>query len=320
MFRRKIACAALVSAICAAAFAQDKYPSRPVILISPYAAGGATETFARVLIKEFGDALGQSIVIEQKPGASGTIGARFVASSAPDGYTLLANTSQHVMYAGMYQNLPFDPMQDFIPIGLLGASPIMFVVPENSPYQSFQDVLQAAKIKNITFAHGALGSLPHLTGERIALQAQVNMTHVPFSGNAPAVTNLLGGHVDAMVSTAPSVMSHIQAGKLRALAVSTKNRMPELPDVPTMAESGLPGFDVTGWYGVWAPKGTRPAIVNQLNQALLTASAQPEVRQRMRTASIVPSTLTADQFAAFTEQERQVWLGVMQSIGMQPEN
>ncbi|CAN7252385.1 Bug family tripartite tricarboxylate transporter substrate binding protein [Variovorax paradoxus] len=320
MLNRRIAVAACLSAICAFAAAQAKYPNHPVVMISPYAAGGTTETFARLLTEEFGQALGQPVIIEQKPGASGTIGARFVTNAKPDGYTLLANTSQHVMYEGMYRNLSFDAMKDFKPVGILGSAPIVVVVAENSPYRSFKEVLEAAKTKNVTFASGALGSLPHLTGERVAVQAKVKMTHVPFSGTAPAVTNVLGGHVDLLYSTAPSVMTQIKGGKMRALAVSTKERMPELPDVPTIAESGMPGFDVTGWYGLWAPKGTSNEVINQISKALLAASARPEVRKRMSEISVVPGTLTAEQFAAFAERERSVWLGVMKSAGMQPEN
>ncbi|CAN7320675.1 tripartite tricarboxylate transporter substrate binding protein [Variovorax paradoxus] len=320
MLNRRIAVAACLSAVCALAAAQTKYPNHPIVMISPYAAGGTTETFARLLTEELSQALGQPIIIEQKPGASGTIGARFVANAKPDGYTLLANTSQHVMYEGMYRNLPFDSMKDFKPVGILGSAPIVVVVAENSSYRSFKEVLEAAKTKNVTFASGALGSLPHLTGERVAIQSKVKMTHVPFSGTAPAVTNVLGGHVDLLYSTAPSVMTQIKGGKMRALAVSTKDRMPELPDVPTIAESGMPGFDVTGWYGLWAPKDTSNEVMNQISKALLAASARPEVRKRMSEISVVPGTLTAEQFAAFAERERSVWLGVMKNAGMQPEN
>lgn len=302
------------------AYAQEKYPSRPITLISPYQAGGTTETFARLLTDELGTILGQPIVIEQKPGASGTIGARAVAGSKGDGYTLLANTSQHVMYEGMYKKLPFDPMKDFRPVGILGSAPIVVVVAENSPYKTFKDVLEAAKTKNVTFASGAQGSLPHLTGERVAVQAKVKMTHIPFPGTAPAVTNVIGGHVELLYSTAASVMSQIKGGKMRALAVSTKERMADLPDVPTIAEMGMPGFDVTAWYGVWVPKDTKPEIVKTLNDALRAASARPSVRKRMSDASVTPSDLTAEQFAAFAERERQVWLGVMKSSGIQPEN
>jgi len=320
MLIRRTLCAIPLLALMGAVHAQDKYPSRPIMLVSPYAAGGATETFARFLSDDFSAIIGQPLVIEQRAGASGTIGARHVAASKPDGYTLLANTSQHVMYEGMYRKLPFDAMKDFKPVGILGSSPILVVVADASPYKSFKDVLEAAKTKNITYASGALGSLPHLTGERVASLAKVKMTHVPFSGNAPAVSNTLGGHVDMMYSTAPSVITQIKGGKMRALAVSTKDRMPELPDVPTIAESGMPGFDVTAWYAVWAPKDTPNDVVRLLNETLRAASSKPTARKRMADASVTPSDLTAEQFAAFAERERQTWLPVMKSAGLEPEN
>lgn len=321
MFKRiALMGAAAMLAAAPAVHAQDKYPSRPITLVSPYQAGGTTETFARLIIDDVAAILGQPIVVEQKPGAAGTIGARFVATSKGDGYTLLANTSQHVMYEGMFKNLPFRPMEDFRPVGVLGSAPIIVVTGENSPYKTFKDVLEAARTRNLTFASGAQGSLPHLTGERVAVQGKLNMTHVPFSGTAPALTNVMGGHVDLLYSTAASVMSQIRAGKLRALAVSTKERMPELPDVPSIAEMGMPGFDVAAWYAVWAPKDTRPEVVDAINQAMREASARPEAKKRMAALSVTPSTLTAAQFAAFAESERKTWLDVMRRANMQPAN
>ncbi len=314
-----IGAAALV-AVCSTAHAQDNYPSRPITLISPYQAGGTTETFARLIIDDVAAILGKPIVVEQKPGAAGTIGARFVATSKADGYTMLANTSQHVMYDGMFSKLSFEPITDFRPVGMLGSAPIIVVTGENSPYKTFTDVLKAAKTKNITYASGAQGSLPHLTGERVAIQGKLDMTHIPFSGTAPALTNVMGGHVDLLYSTAASVMPQIRGGKLRALAVSTKERMKELPDVPTISELGMPGFDVTAWYGVWVPKETSPEIVNTINKAMREASARPEVVERMEGFSVTPSSLTAEQFSAFTESERKTWLNVMKSANMKPSN
>ncbi|AZG11194.1 tripartite tricarboxylate transporter substrate binding protein [Pigmentiphaga sp. H8] len=312
--------AAALAAASVGAQAQDKYPSRSIVLISPYQAGGTTETFARLIMDDVAAILGQPIVIEQKPGAAGTIGARLVANAKGDGYTLLANTSQHVMYEGMFANLPFQPMKDFRPVGVLGSAPIIVVTREGSPYKTFRDVLEAAKTKDITFASGAQGSLPHLTGERVAVQGNFRMSHVPFSGTAPALTNVLGGHVDLLYSTAASVMPQIRGGKLRALAVSTKDRMSELPDVPTIAESGMPGFDVTAWYGVWAPKDTSQEIVDAFNKAMREASTRPDVLKRMEAVSVTPSSLTAQQFAAFAESERKTWLEVMKRANMKPSN
>jgi len=317
-FARGVALAALC--IATTAQAQTKYPTRPIVLITPYQAGGTTETFARLIIDDVGTLLGQPIVIEQKPGAAGTIGARQVANSAPDGYTLLANTSQHVMYDGMLTRLPFDPVQDFRPVGLLGSAPIIVVTGKDTQYRTFKDVIEAGKTRAITFTSGSQGSLPHLTGERVAIQAGLKMEHIPFNGAAPAVTNVIGGHIDLLYSTAASVMQQIRGGQLRALAVSTKVRMKELPDVPTIAELGLPGFDVTAWYGVWAPKGTPTDVVDAFNKAMREASATPAAHKRMETLSVTPSDMTAEQFAKFAQSERQTWLDVIKRANIQPVN
>ncbi|MYN14449.1 tripartite tricarboxylate transporter substrate binding protein [Pusillimonas sp. TS35] len=317
----RIAGIAALMGVVSAASAQDAYPTRPITLVIPYQAGGTTETFARVIIDDVAKLLGQPIVVHPKPGAAGTIGARSVADTAPDGYTLLANTSQHVMYDGMFKNLPFDPVKDFVPVGLLGSAPIIVVTSADAPYKTFKDVVAAAKTKNITYASGAQGSLPHLTGERVALQGKLDMTHVAFSGTAPALTNVMGGHVDLLYSTAASVMPQIYAGKLKALAVSSQKRMPELPNVPTIAEEmGLDNFDVTAWYAVWAPKGTNPKIIDAFNKAMREASATPAALERMKKFSVMPSQLTAQQFSAFALKERNTWLDVMKQANMQPSN
>lgn len=299
--------------------AQERFPLRPIAVIVPYQAGGSTEVFTRLVSEELAVLLRQPVIIEPKPGASGSIGARFVSVAKPDGYTLLANTPQQIMYDAMFRNLPFETTKDFKPVGLLGSAPLLVVTAASSPYKSFRDVLEAAKTRTVTYASGATGSLPHLTGERIALQGNLKMTHIPFPGAAPALVNVLGGHVDLLYSSATIVLPQIKSGKLRALAVTTRERMADLPDVPTIGESGLTGFDVTSWYGLWAPKETPEAIVKLLNEALRTASQSPALRKRMTDMSASPGALTSEQFANFIERERQVWMTVIRNAGLKPE-
>lgn len=322
MLKKIIRAAALSSAMILAvgtANAQKgEYPNRTIEMIMPYQAGGATETFARLILDDMAEILGQSIVMLHRPGAAGTIGARNGAEAKPDGYTLLANTSGHVMYEGLFKDLPFDPVDDFSAVGVFGFAPIILVTSAKSDITSFEELVKQAENKTITFASGAQGSLPHLTGERVARLGDLDMMHIAFSGNAPALTNVMGGHVDTFYSTAASVIPQIKSGDLRALAVSTKERMPELPDVPTVAELlDAPEFDVTAWYALWAPKGTPEEIVEQLNGAMRQASETPRALKRLAEYSVQPSNLTAREFDEFARQERKVWLEVMEQVGLE---
>ncbi|MGH8784949.1 MAG: Bug family tripartite tricarboxylate transporter substrate binding protein [Cupriavidus necator] len=309
----------LIAATALAAFgmqlshAADSYPSRPIRIISPYQAGSSTETFGRMLSTEMGELLGQPLVIESKPGAAGTTGAREVARSKPDGYTGLMNASIQVMYRGMFRSLPFDPLKDFAPVGVFGFAPMVVVVAPTSPVTTFKGMLEQAREKpgKLSFASGGLGSLPHLVGELVNMRTNVDIKHVAYNGTGQAITDVVGGHVDILYASVASALPLIKAGKLRALAVTSKNRVELLPDVPTIAEAAIPDFDVSSWYAMWMPKGTPPATVERLNQAMRAASALPAVQQRMHAYGMVPSTLTADEFARFSATESAKWLDIM---------
>ncbi|CAB3743322.1 tripartite tricarboxylate transporter substrate binding protein [Achromobacter denitrificans] len=302
------------------ATAAPAFPTQPVRIVVPHQAGSTTETFGRMLTPEMSTLLGQPIVIESRPGAAGTIGARDVALSKPDGYTGLMNASIQVMYPGIFKTLHFDPIKDFTPVGVFGFAPMVAVVRAQSPIQSFRGLIDAARAKpgSITFASGGLGSLPHLVGELVNVRSDVQISHIPYNGTGQALTDVLGGHVDVLYASVASVLPQIKGGKLRALAVTSAARNDLLPDVPTIAESGIPDFDVTSWYGYWVPKATPRAVVDRLNQAMREASAMPAVARRLAADGIIPSKMNADEFAAFAASENEKWLDVMKRAKVQP--
>lgn len=317
---RLIAAAALAALGPQLIHAAEAFPSRPIRIISPYNAGSSTETFGRMLSTEMGELLGQPLVIESKPGAAGTSGAREVARSKPDGYTGLMNASIQVMYPGMFRTLPFDPLKDFAPVGVFGFAPMVVVVSSGSAITSFKGMLEQARERpgKLSFASGGLGSLPHLVGELVNLRTSVNIVHVPYNGTGQAMTDVAGGHVDILYASVASALPLIKAGRLRALAVTSKKRLDMLPEVPTIAETAIPDFDVSSWYALWVPKGTPAATVNRLNQAMREASALPAVQQRMLSYGVVPSHLTAEEFARFSAAESAKWLDVMKQAHVEP--
>lgn len=303
-----------------AAPAAGDFPTQPVRIVVPHQPGSTTETFGRMLTPEMSTLLGQPLVIESRAGAAGTIGARDVALSKPDGYTGLMNASIQVMYAGIFKTLHFDPMKDFTPVGVFGFAPMVAVVRTQSPIKSFRDMVETARAKpgSVTFASGGLGSLPHLVGELVNLRSGVQITHIPYNGTGQALTDVLGGHIDVLYASVASALPQIKAGKLRALAITSASRIDLLPDVPTIAESGIPGFDVTSWYGYWVPKGTPRPVVDRLNQSMRDASAMPGVVRRLASDGIIPSKMDAGEFAAFAESENKKWLDVMKRANVQP--
>ena len=301
--------------------AATDFPTKPIRIISPHQSGSTTEFFGRLLSKEMGDFLGQTVVIDPRPGAAGTIGAREVANSKPDGYTSLMNASIQVMYPGMFKNLAFDPMASFVPVGVFGFAPMVVVTGENSDITSFTDMIERSRAQpnSLSFASGGLGSLPHLVGELVKLNTKVEITHVPYNGTGQALTDVAGGHIDILYASVASAAQLIKDGRLRPLAVTSAERLESMPDVPTIAESGIEGFDVTSWYALWAPKGTPTEVVNHLNQAMVTASKLPIVQERMKLNGVIPSYLTAAEFDAFTQAESQKWLEVMKQAAIEPQ-
>lgn len=324
-FARRAALAALVAAACAPGFvgAQSTaaWPQKPVTLVVGYAAGGATDVIARLVATKLGEQLGQPVVVDNRPGANSNLGAQIVAKAAPDGYTLYVYTIANTINASLYAKLGYDPVKDFEPIGLIAKIPNILVVNNNVPVKSVADYIRFAKESKdgITFASSGSGSSIHLSGEMFKMQTKLNMLHIPYKGSAPAVTDLLGGQVQSMFDNAPSALPHVKAGKLRPIAITSAQRSPLLPDVPTVAESGFPGFDVQSWFSLAAPAGTPQPIIAQLNAALNKALAMPDVRQRLQDMAATPEPGTPEQLRSFAQAEIQRWREVVKQSGAKAE-
>lgn len=297
------------------------WPARPIRLVVGYAAGGATDVIARVVAQKLGAQLGQPVVVDNRPGANSNVGAEVVARSAPDGYTLYVYTIANTINASLYDKLGYEPLKDFEPIGLIARIPNILVVNPRLPVHSVAEYIKFAKEspQGVTFASSGAGSSIHLSGEMFKMQAKLNMLHVPYRGSAPAVTDLMGGQVQSMFDNTPSSLPHVQAGKLRAIAITSARRSPLLPDVPTVAESGFPGFDVQSWFSLAAPAGTPRPVVERLNGALNKVLGAPEVRQRLQELAATPEPGTPDQLRSLMVSETRRWHDVVRQSGARAE-
>lgn len=297
------------------------WPNKPIKLVVGYAAGGATDVIARIVGVKLGEQLGQSIVVDNRAGANSNIAAEAVARSPADGYTLFVFTIANTINASLYDKLSYDPLKDFEPIGLMAKVPNILVVNEKLPIKSLAEYVQYAKSapNGITFASSGSGSSIHLSGEMFKMIANLNMMHVPYRGSAPAVNDLLGGQVQSMFDNTPSALPHVRAGKLRAIAITSAQRSTLLPDVPTVAESGFPGFDVQSWFGLSAPAGTPRAVVDRLNAELGKVLASADIRERLLNLAATPSHGTPEQFRSFAASEAKRWQDVVKQSGAKAE-
>ena len=289
------------------------YPTRPIVLIVPFAAGGGNDIVARVVAEKMTGTLGQRVIVENRPGAAGTIGTLHVAKSAPDGYVLgLGSNATLAIAPAYYPNAGYDPLTNFAPVGLIATSALVLVVHPSVAARSTQELIAYATEEpgKLTYASGGNGSPAHLTGALFAQRAAIKLTHVPYRGTGPAITDLLGGHVAMIFSPLPPTIGHIKNGKLRALAVSGAARSRTLPEVPTVAESGLPGFETTQRYGIVAPAGTPSAIVAKLNGALRDALALDDVKARIAADGAEPMPGTPEEYKIDIEREQVKWSGI----------
>jgi tripartite-type tricarboxylate transporter receptor subunit TctC len=314
---KKIALAALALAALALPALADTYPSKPVKIIVPFGPGGFTDVVARILQKELQPVLGQPIIIENRPGAGSTIGTDAVAKSPADGYTLVMISTTHVISPHLYKKMPYDALNDFAPIMELVEGPYVMVVNPSLPAKDVREFIALAKEKpgDIFFASSGNGSSQHLVGALFMQMAGVKLTHVPYKGSNAAMQDLLGGQVKASFVGMPNALPNLASGKLRALAVTTKKRSPDLPDVPTMDEAGVKGYDATIWLGMLAPKGTPPAIVDKLNASMRKVLADPEAQKLMHKAGVEVAPGTPEQLQSLMKSEYARWGEVVARTG-----
>jgi tripartite-type tricarboxylate transporter receptor subunit TctC len=306
----------LAGAIASAASAQD-YPKKPIELIVPYTAGGTTDNIARLIAQRFTENWGATVVVNSRPGGGGSIGAAVVAKAPPDGHTLLVATIGFAITPAM-QKLPFDPIKDFTPITEIASLPLMLVVHRSVPATNLREFIALVKAQpgKWDFASAGIGTSPHLAGEMFKAMAGVDLVHVPFKGNSEVTNALLGGHIKVYFSLVPSSLQHVKAGTLRVLAVTTEKRLPELPDVPTIAESGFPGYEISSWQGVFAPGGTPPDIVGKINGELVRMLHTPDVQTRIRREGAEPVGSSPEQFTTRVKNEIEKWAKVAKAAGI----
>lgn len=311
--------AALVACAALPALAQG-FPNKPIKLVVPYPPGGGTDVLARIIAPKLGEALGQPVIIDNKPGAGGTIGSAVAAKMPPDGYTLLIlNTLPHTSSAGLYAKLSYDPVKDFAGIGAIATVPYVITLNPNVSAKNWAEFAALAKQGKLNYASAGTGSATHLAAEFLKAQTKLPMTHVPYKGGGPAIADLLGGQVDLTIENIASVIGHIKAGKLRAIAVTTSARSSILPELPTIGESGYPGFDVGGKFGIVVPAGAPPEIVATLSAALAKAVKSDEYVQKLREQGGEPKTMTPSEWDALMRAESAKWLGVISASGLKPE-
>jgi tripartite-type tricarboxylate transporter receptor subunit TctC len=310
-----------VAVFAVAASGQTSYPSRPVRFIVPSAAGGGTDIIARAIAQKLSESLGQQFVVDNRPGAGQMIGIELAAKSPADGHTIVMAASTLAINSVMYKKVSYDPVRDFAPITQAASLPNVLVVHPSLPVKSVAELIAYAKQRpgQLNFASAGIGTSPQMSVELLKSMAGIDMVHIPYKGTSPGVVDLLAGQVTVMTPNVLTALPHIKAGKLRALAVTSAKRSGALPDIPTIAEAGLPGYDSTQWYGVLAPAGTPHEIVARLHAEIVRALRLPDVRERLAADGAEAVGSTPEEFAAFIQSEIEKWTAVARSAGIRPE-
>jgi len=318
---RLLAASAIVACTAVAApavYAQAVYPTKPIRIVVPFPAGGTTDILARAVGQKLTETNGQPVLIDNRPGAGGNIGAELVAKSPPDGYTLLMGTvGTHAINPSLYAKMPYDHQKDFAPVILVAGVPNVLVINPSVPANSVQELIAYGKANpgKLNFASSGSGTSIHLAGELFKTMSGVQMTHIPYKGSAPAIADLLGGQVQIMFDNLPSALPQIKAGKLKALAVTSAQRATALPDVPTIAEAGLPGFEASSWFGLLAPAGTPKEVIAKLNTEVAKWLASPEAREKLAAQGAIAAGKTPEDFTQHIVAETAKWQKVVKESG-----
>ena len=309
--------ALLLGGLPAALAAQGAYPNQTIRMIVPYPPGGGVDILGRIVAQKLSESLGQPVVVENKPGASGLMGTELAARAAPTGYTLLVNAANHVINPSLYAKMNFDALRDFAPVSLIAQVPLLLVVYPGLPVKSVPELIALARAQpdKLNFSSSGNGTTGHLAGESFKLAAGVLMQHVPYKGAATSFIDLIGGQVQLTLDSMSVAMPYVKSGKVRALAVTTAKRITSLPDLPTIAESGVPGFDISTWYGIWAPAGTPRDITGKIAAEIASALKQPAVRERLAALGAEPVGNTPEEFAAYCQSELAKFSKIVRESG-----
>lgn len=304
------------------AHAQADYPTRPIRLISPFAPGGGNDIISRTLGAAISKGLGQSIVVDNRPGANTIVAMEILARATPDGYTLLTSSSSQATNATLYAKLPYDSIKDFAPVSMVGVSPLVVAVNPALPIKSVADLIAAAKAKpgSILYPSAGTGNSTHLGGELFAVMAGITLTHVPYKGLGPGLVDLMAGRLQVIFSTAPAAIPHIKTGRLRGLAVTTAARSGLVPQLPTVAESGIAGYEAGSWYGIIAPAGTPRAVIARLNKEITSVLATPDFKEQIMAVGADPMPTTPEAFAAHIKADIAKWAKVIKLSGAKAES
>src|SRR4051812_15306446 len=316
----RIAAAGVLLALAAPAFGQSDYPNRPVRLIIPFPPGGSNDVVGRMIGTSLSDKLGKQVIVDNRAGAGGVVGTEIASKATNDGYTLLVISLAHAVNPWLYK-LPYDPIKDFVPIGIMGSGPNVIVVHPSLPVHSIKELIDLAKKQpgELQYASAGVGSFQHLGGELFKLEAGVDILHVPFKGGGPAMIDVVGGHTKVMFSSLVQTTPHIKTGKLRALGVGSKERSKVLPDVPTVAEAGVPTYEAVNWWGIVAPAGTPQPIIDKLHAALTAAQDTPEVEKQFASEGATVVKKSPAEFGAFMVSEMNKWEQVVKKGGIKAE-